>query len=29
MDDFNTLRERVSVMKTDYQQLLTNRDYLL
>jgi hypothetical protein len=29
MDDFHTLRERVSVMRTDYQQLLTNRDYLL
>jgi hypothetical protein len=29
MDDFHTLPERVSVMKTDYQQLLTGRDYLL
>ena len=29
MDDFHTLRERVSVMRTDYQQLLTDRDYLL
>jgi hypothetical protein len=29
MDDFHTLRERVSVMSTDYQQLLTDRDYLL
>jgi hypothetical protein len=29
MDDFHTLRERVSMMRTDYQQLLTNRDYLL
>jgi hypothetical protein len=29
MDDFHTLRERVSVMRIDYQQLLTNRDYLL
>ena len=29
MDDFYTLRERVSVMRTDYQQLLTDRDYLL
>jgi hypothetical protein len=29
MDDFHTLRERVTVMRTDYQQLLTNRDYLL
>jgi hypothetical protein len=27
--DFHTLRERVSVMRTDYQQLLTDRDYLL
>jgi hypothetical protein len=25
MDDFHTLRERVSVMRTDYQQLLTDR----
>jgi environmental stress-induced protein Ves len=25
MDDFHTLRERVSVMSTDYQQLLTDR----
>jgi hypothetical protein len=24
MDDFHTLRERVSVMRTDYQQLLTD-----
>jgi hypothetical protein len=29
MDDFPTLRERVSVMRTDYQQLLTDKDYLL
>jgi hypothetical protein len=29
MDDFHTLRERVSLMRTNYQQLLTDRDYLL
>ena len=33
MEDFPwmilTLRERVSVMRTDYQQLLTDRDDLL
>jgi hypothetical protein len=29
MDDFHTLRERVSMMRTNYQQLLTDRDYLL
>jgi hypothetical protein len=29
MDGFHTLRERVSMMRTDYQQLLTDRDYLL
>jgi hypothetical protein len=29
MDDFLTLWERVSMMRTDYQQLLTDRDYLL
>jgi hypothetical protein len=29
MDDLDTLRERVSMMRTDYQQLLTDRDYLL
>jgi hypothetical protein len=29
MDDFHTLRERVSVMRIDYQQLLTDREYLL
>ena len=29
MDDFHTLRERVSVMRIDYQQLFTDRDYLL
>jgi hypothetical protein len=29
MDDFHTFKERVSVMRTDYQQLLTDRDYLL
>jgi hypothetical protein len=28
-DDLHTLRERVSMMRTDYQQLLTGRDYLL
>jgi hypothetical protein len=28
MDDFHTLRERVSMMRTDYQQLLTDGDYL-
>jgi hypothetical protein len=28
-DDFHTLMERVSVMRTDYQQLLRYRDYLL
>jgi hypothetical protein len=27
--DFHTLRERVSVMRTDYQQLLMDKDYLL
>jgi hypothetical protein len=29
MDDFHTFKERVSMMRTDYQQLLTDRDYLL
>jgi hypothetical protein len=29
MDYFHTLRERVSVMRINYQQLLTDRDYLL
>jgi hypothetical protein len=29
MDDFHTLWERVSVMRTDDQQLLADRDYLL
>jgi hypothetical protein len=29
MDNFHTLRERVPMMRTDYQQLLTDRDYLL
>jgi hypothetical protein len=29
MDYFHTLMERVSVMRTDYQQLLMDRDYLL
>jgi hypothetical protein len=29
MDDFHTLRERVSVMRTDYQQLLIDKDYML
>jgi hypothetical protein len=29
MDDFQTLRGRVSMMRTDYQQLLIVRDYLL
>jgi hypothetical protein len=28
MEDFHTLRERVSMMRNDYQQLLTDRDYL-
>jgi hypothetical protein len=28
-DDFHTLMERVSVMRTDYQQSLRDRDYLL
>jgi hypothetical protein len=28
MGDFHTLKERVSIMRTDYQQLLTDRDYL-
>jgi hypothetical protein len=28
MDDFHTLMERVSVMRTNYQQLLTHKDYL-
>ena len=26
MDDFHTLRKRVSMMRTDYQQLLKDRD---
>jgi environmental stress-induced protein Ves len=29
MDDFHTLRKRVSMMRTDYHKLLTDRDYLL
>ena len=29
IDDFHTLRERVIVMRVDYQQLLMDRDYLL
>jgi hypothetical protein len=29
MDDFHTLRERVTMMRVDYQQLLMDRDYLL
>jgi hypothetical protein len=29
MDDFHTLRERVSMMRTNYQQLLIDMDYLL
>jgi hypothetical protein len=29
MEVFHTLRERVSMMRIDYQQLLINRDYLL
>jgi hypothetical protein len=29
IDDFHTLLERMSVMRSDFQQLLTDRDYLL
>jgi hypothetical protein len=29
MEDFHALRERVSIMRTDHQQLLTRQDYLL
>jgi hypothetical protein len=29
MDDFHTLRERVTMMRADYQQLLMDRDHLL
>jgi hypothetical protein len=29
IDDFHTLKERVSMMRTNYQQLLMDRDYLL
>jgi calcineurin-like phosphoesterase family protein len=29
MDDFHTLRERVSVMRINYQQFLIDKDYLL
>ena len=29
MDDFHTLRERVTMSRVDYQQLLMDRDYLL
>jgi hypothetical protein len=29
IEDFQTLRERVMVMKTNYQHILMDRDYLL
>jgi hypothetical protein len=29
IDDFHILRERVSVVRTNYQQLLMDKDYLL
>jgi hypothetical protein len=29
MDDLHTLKERVSMMRNDYQQLLIDKDYLL
>jgi hypothetical protein len=29
VDDFHTLLEGMSVMRSDFQQLLTDRDYLL
>jgi hypothetical protein len=29
MEDFHTLRERVSMMRTDYRQLMIDRGYLL
>jgi hypothetical protein len=29
MEDFHALRERVSVMRTNHQQLWTGQDYLL
>ena len=29
IDDFHTLRERVIMMRADYQQLLMDKDYLL
>jgi hypothetical protein len=29
IDDFHTLKERVTMMRVDYQQLLMDRDYLL
>ena len=29
IDDFHTLKERVIMMRADYQQLLMDRDYLL
>jgi hypothetical protein len=29
MEDFHALGERVSMMRTDHQQLLTRQDYLL
>ena len=29
MDDFHTLKERVTMMRVDYQQLLMDKDYLL
>jgi hypothetical protein len=29
IDDFHTLRERMTMMRAEYQQLLMDRDYLL
>jgi hypothetical protein len=29
MDDFHTLRERVTMIRADYQQLFMDKDYLL
>jgi hypothetical protein len=29
IDEFHTLRERVTLMRANYQQLLMDRDYLL
>jgi hypothetical protein len=29
MDDFHTLKERLSMMRTNYHQLLADRDFLL